>query len=560
MESKDLLLSGSGDQRINVWSYKVGPHFLIDTITGHLESVCSIKFTPETDWLFSIDSAGVVFKWETHNFTALGKFWEFAGTEHPNCFDVSSDGKLIYAPDKKNPCWLRILDVSKIPVIESMQKNLMFSRSKEEPVLLKKHTGDIKAVKVVDKLRLIITAGKDNMILLWNLDKHYLTKPPMYDRHTNYVSCLQMIKDTGYLLTGGNDKLMNIFDISTNFNMYHGMNLDFRVRTIRASKDGLFVLSAGEKCQKVKIMSTQFLVSKLKKESFPRKKSIHSLDESKNEEKQFINDSLYLHRSKKCELENDPNMEKDSEKTISGRGSNLRIKSSRRFLSIFGKEDLRKSFHSANEKQSNLSIKKVITFSLKKATNKNHNALLERNFEELQELLERMDNPNDHINVKSLKYELTRKIEDIKSHLFLEALERFKDDSLKKFDQKERMKSICFHDYKKKRKTLKMNNIEDKIQIMSKKVKGGLTEGLLELDYFDLTHSLDIHQKDIIAEASIKHKIAEFSIQGEKSSYVYISKREKSQFTESEDQSKKKKEALLDYIGKMQEMLRNGDI
>ena len=196
---------------------------------------------------------GVVFKWETHNFTSLGKFWDFSGTELDNCFDVSSDGKLIYAPDKDNPCWLRILnteDKLEIKPGRPDDEQLMENPSNlEKDIVLKKHTNEIRSIKIIEKLKLIITAGKDNMILLWHLDRHYLVRPPLYDRHHDFVSSMQIIQNTGYLLTGGNDKCMNIFDVSSNFNLFNRMKTNYRIRTLRASKDGRFVISGGQNSQ-----------------------------------------------------------------------------------------------------------------------------------------------------------------------------------------------------------------------------------------------------------------------------------------------------------------------
>jgi WD40 repeat protein len=479
IEKKKLLLSGSGDQRIGVWSYITGTHILIETITGHLESVCALKYNSRVGFLFSIDSVGVVFKWETHNFTALGKFWDFSGTELDNCFDVSSDGKFIYAPDKDNPCWLRILNTEEklkqrndYQPDELLRKDSIYSND----IILKKHTNEIKAVKLIEKLKLIITAGKDNMILLWHLDKHFLVRPPLYNRHYDFVSSMQIIKNTGYLITGGNDKCLNIFDVSSNFNLFNRIKTNCKIRTVRASKDGRFVISGGQNSQTVQIISTKSLISKLKKHEPTKKTFNDSIERSFDSlDHKFLKNASMINNNKYGTHNDENNSEKNK---------STKTKELSNFLSII-------ECSNSKSKSNEFDVDNVISFSIPKEGKLKKSSYINKEFEIMLDEIRK--NPNE-ADFKVIKTNLLRNIEMIKTKLFEKELNNFWKYSVSELKEKDNNKSIFFHDYQKRRKTEDLSTLNLNIKKMFEKLQYEENVNELKLDFHSILRTIESYQ------------------------------------------------------------------
>lgn len=492
IESKKILLSGSGDQRIGVWSYSTGKHILIDIITGHLESVCALKHIKKKGLLFSIDSVGVVFKWETFNFTSLGKFWQFSGTELDNCFDVSSDGRFIYAPDKDNPCWLRILDTEKkdlhgnvVPIEgEQMGEGSLLSND----IVLKKHTHEIKAIKLLEKVNLIITAGKDNMILLWHLKRHYLVRPPLYDRHTDFVSSLQVIKDTGYLLTGGNDRTLNIFDVSSNFNLFNRLKTEFRIRTVRASKDGRFVISGGQNSQKVQIVSTKFLISKLKKLEPSKSKSTDLEGDSNEDDLRNLNNASMINNNLFGTNREDDNLHHSNADKTEEIGSEdlpdmLRVKGEPNFNNF--ETDISET--SGKWQLENIND---FHFTSKKKTKK---SLIQNEYLKFVDEIKACRNPNV-LNYDEIKHRLMDRLDNIKTELFQKHLDSFWKQSVSNLQELEGKRSIFFHDFKVQRSTQDLSMLKMNIKKMVEKVQFDDQSPEIRLDFFAIIKILESNQ------------------------------------------------------------------
>ena len=474
IEEKSLLLSGSGDQRIGVWSYRTGTHIQIDVITGHLESVCALKHTAAVEYLFSIDSVGVVFKWETHNFTSMGKFWEFSGTELDNCFDVSSNGRFIYAPDKDNPCWLRILNSEEYfnanPSNSGTALNAKEERLSNGDAILKKHTQEIKSIKLIEKLKLIITAGKDNMILLWHMEKHFLVRPPLYDRHSDFVSSMQIIQGTDYLLTGGNDKNLNIFDIPSNFNYFNRFKTDFRIRTVRASKDGKHIITGGHNNQTIQIIPTKLLISKLKKHEpvkKKQKKSEENLNLSQDENKCLGNVSMQM------------NMRNNMDHSI----KNKLTKHSDRLSKTQSEADDKRNLDF-------LKVDDVLSFSMFRPSPTGE-TLINREFESLVEQIK--TNP-DLEEPKMIESEILNKIENIKSELFNRELKKFWKSSVQNLAEKEGNRSIFFHDYKVERKTQDLSKLKTCLEMMTKKIRVSNEHTETKLEFYSIMRIIESNQ------------------------------------------------------------------
>lgn len=509
IESKHFLLSGGTDQKINVWCYKAGPHIIIDTLIGHLEGVTALKYPKNTNWLFSVDSVGVVFKWEMTNFTAMGKYWKFSNTITSECIDVSSDGNIIYGPDKENPCWLRIFYID-----EYLKNNNQSMLDNEDPepmkkVVLKKHTSEVKCVKIIEKLGLIITAGKDRMILLWHIEKHCLTRPPMYDRHSDFINCLQVVEGTGYLLSGGNDRVLNIFDISSNFNLFHKLKVDCRVRALRASKDGRFVMCAGANSKKVQMVSTKFLVSQLKKFVDSKRKRSSSDEDDVNTDNENLmniskfvtNDSIY--HSKKNFLEDKVLNESNNINDIDTIDSNY--SESHKLKNILPNRSMSKSF------VNNLSISKIPSFfkkiNMKEKQLTEFDNLINQSIDSIKNV------PSSNQNFNEMKFELNEKIENFKNKLFLDVLEKYKSVSIEKIQKEQNESSVFIHDFKLHKKIMTLEEMDQKFDQMSKKLNNEYNENELKIGFLDVIKAVENQNQHLFKKQDIKNISKEFSIE-----------------------------------------------
>jgi hypothetical protein len=414
----------------------------------------------------------------------LGKFWDFSGTELDNCFDVSSDGKFIFAPDKDNPCWLRILDTEeKLKLKQEGQHDDMIRNDSSgfvKEIILKKHTNEIKAVKLIEKLKLIITAGKDNMILLWHLDKHYLVRPPLYDRHYDFVSSMQIIKNTGYLLTGGNDKCLNIFDVSSNFNLFNRMKTNFKIRTLRASKDGRFVISGGQNSQVVQIVSTKFLISKLKKHE-PVKKS---LNDSFEDSFGSVDDNKILNNAS---MINNKKFGTDMEYQDSVKNKSMKNENMSNFLSII-------ECSGSKMKERDYDLADVPSFSIPKKKKIKRSNYINQEFDRMIDIIQK--NPSD-IDFKPIRSELLNHIEEIKSKLFDKELNKFWEVSVSKLKEKEANKSIFFHDYKVRRKTEDLSTLNLNMKKMFEKYQNDKNKDELRLDFHSILKTMESFQPQL---------------------------------------------------------------
>ena len=503
IEPRKLLLSGGGDQKINVWSYTTGRHVIIDSITGHSESIYALKISRRSRELFSIDYEGTVYKWETHNFTALGKFKDFTGTELDNCFDVSSDGRYIYAPDRDNPSWLRIVDT--LDFSKAAFQNEDPRKGTSEPVILKRHTKDIKSVKVVEDLELLITAGKDNMILLWHLKKHFLTRPPMYDRHSDLVSSLQIVEQTGYLITGGYDRVLNVFDISTNFNFFHRIKVDFKIRTIRASKDGQFVLCGGQSCQKVKMVSTSFLVSKLKRdENLRRKKSVSSEDDQV-----LLNQSKINHNG--SFLSNNQNLHFINSEAENSANTNSPLLVFPDLTKPRRKQSFRKSFHETSPQlllgldiPSNREIElKTKTFRVETVVSYQRNIKDDR----AGSFNEQMDDAMEFLHGRHLsrfdewRDRFAEKTESniriFKENIFATCLERFRASTVHELERLETPRSVFFHEFRNRHHSFGPESLKNAIHRFSQKVHAGASSPELKMDFHDIVSIVHKNRKSM---------------------------------------------------------------
>jgi len=181
-------ISASLDRTIKIWEIESGR--ICDVLEGHNRGINSIAVSSDGHWLVSASKDGTV------------KIWDLR--------------------KRKEICALRKSRKPISKVVVSIELNCIVTASEigcitvwdlkgKKVKTLIRRSFEIKALAISRKLKRLYSAGRNNNITVWDLNK--LVKSKVLKGHDGYVNDMQVTSDSKHLISCSDDKTVRIWDI-----------------------------------------------------------------------------------------------------------------------------------------------------------------------------------------------------------------------------------------------------------------------------------------------------------------------------------------------------------
>jgi WD40 repeat protein len=206
---------------------------LIDTLTGHSESVYSVSFSPDGQTLASASHDQTIKLWHVNSRkefrTLTGHLW---------VYDVAfnHDGKLLASANGDHT--VKLWDVQSYAELQTLEA----------------HTGNVAAVVFVPHTQMVISGSWDYTIKIWNTKTGNRIRT--LQGHTSLVNCLAVSPDGQVLASGSHDQQIKLWSLKTGQEIMTLSGHDSSVNTIAFSPNGDIIASASDD-RSIKMWSTK---------------------------------------------------------------------------------------------------------------------------------------------------------------------------------------------------------------------------------------------------------------------------------------------------------------
>jgi WD40 repeat protein len=202
---------------------KVAEWQMVDTLTGHEESVYSVSFSPDGQVLASASHDQTIKLWHLSSRkdfrTLTGHLW---------VYDVafSHDGQLLASANGDHT--VKLWEV----------------HSCNELKTLDAHSGNVAAVVFVPNTQMVISGSWDYTIKIWNTKTGNRIRT--LNGHTSLVNCLAVSPNGHALASGSHDQSIKLWSLKTGQEMINLEGHDSSVNTIAFSPNGEMLASASD--------------------------------------------------------------------------------------------------------------------------------------------------------------------------------------------------------------------------------------------------------------------------------------------------------------------------
>ncbi len=239
-----LIASGGEDDTVCVWDREKGE--ILHILKGHAQEVTWVQFSANDKHIVSADAAGTIEVWDTQTANLLDTL---VGSHH------DSDQTILSADAR----FAALKEESRVKLWEV---NTSFSQKRIDG-----HTYPVNAVSTAPKSPLLISAGDDGKICIWNAKTAQLQatlSQPEWSKNWNenrddWIKSVCLSPDGQYIASAGSRGRVVVWNAKTNqrlSNWQEGHNLSQLMRSINFSANGERIVAGGED-GKIRVWDTE---------------------------------------------------------------------------------------------------------------------------------------------------------------------------------------------------------------------------------------------------------------------------------------------------------------
>jgi len=257
--TRDLVaIGGRGEGRyLRLWNPHTGEPVM--TIEGHEGPVASVTFSANGKRLLTTSMDNTARLWDVEFGRELGRFREHGWLVWDAAFSADETFVVTASHDGTSRIW-PIVDLAPDPAPgETGTRPVAATSSAAQPAYFDVHEGPVYSVAVSPTEDLVVTGGYDKQLLLWRpgdlqpfdfdgLLAGRTPPPPPYEKlgeHAAAVRCVAFSRDGRLLLSAGHDNTVKLWDVAARRLLKSFRGHDSWVRACAFSPDGDWVLSAG---------------------------------------------------------------------------------------------------------------------------------------------------------------------------------------------------------------------------------------------------------------------------------------------------------------------------
>lgn len=218
--SGNLLISGSSDKSIGIWSLK--ERKLVNLLKG-LESVISLVLTPDNTKLISGNSDSSIRVWDLKLKKQIAKIEGHRGLI--SSLKVTPDGYRLISASEDRSIFVWSL------------------KDKRPLAILRAHTNAVNVLELSSDGKILVSGGADNLIILWNLISS--EKIEILEGHTEGVLALAIDKER--IISGSLDKTIRIWSLNDfkQTSILEGFSTGIRALLIHPTNPNILLIAVG---------------------------------------------------------------------------------------------------------------------------------------------------------------------------------------------------------------------------------------------------------------------------------------------------------------------------